>query len=73
MARGKKNWIKGAIKKPGAFTAQRDRYNRTHKGKNLTTNQFAKKVLSPGSKFSAKTKQRARLAGTLRRMRANRS
>ena len=52
---GGKNWIKGAIKKPGAFTAQRDRYNRTHKGKNLTTNQFAKKVLSPGSKFSPKT------------------
>ena len=73
MAAGKKNWIKGAIKKPGAFTAQRDRYNRTHKGKNLTTNQFAKKVLSPRSKFSPKTKQRARLAGTLRRMRANRS
>ena len=70
---GGKNWIKSVIKKPGAFTAQRDRYNRTHKGKNLTTNQFAKKVLAPDSKFSAKTQQRARLAGTLRRMKANRA
>ena len=36
-----KNWIQGAIKKPGAFTAQKDRYNRTHKGRNLSPNQFA--------------------------------
>jgi|TARA_Y100000310_G_scaffold267942_1_gene280302 hypothetical protein len=64
----KKDWIKGAIKKPGAFTAQRDRYNRAHKGKNLTTNQFASLVLKPKSKFSATTKRRANLAKTLRRM-----
>ena len=63
-----KDWIKGAIKKPGAFTAQRDRYNRTHKGKNLTTNQFASLVLKPKSKFSATTRRRANLAKTLRRM-----
>ena len=63
-----KNWIKGAIKKPGAFTSQRDRYNRTHKGKNLTTNQFASLVLKPKSKFSATTRRRANLAKTLRRM-----
>jgi hypothetical protein len=64
----KKNWIQGAIKKPGAFTAQKDRYNRTHKGKNLTTNQFANLVLKPGSKFSTKTKRRASLAKTLRKL-----
>ena len=63
-----KNWIKGAIKKPGAFTAQRDRYNRTHKGKNLTTNQFANLVQKPGAKFSAITKRRANLATTLRKL-----
>ena len=63
-----KNWIQSAIKKPGAFTAQRDRYNRTHKGKNLTTNQFAGLVLKPKSKFSATTRRRANLARTLRRM-----
>jgi|TARA_R100000306_G_C4326588_1_gene117995 hypothetical protein len=64
----KKDWIRGAIKKPGAFTAQRDRYNRTHKGKNLTTSQFASLVLKPKSRFSATTKRRANLAKTLRKM-----
>lgn len=68
MAAGKKNWIKGAIKKPGAFTAQKDRYNRTHKGKNLSTAGFANLVLKPNSKFSATTKRRANLAKTLRKM-----
>lgn len=67
MVTGKKNWIKGAIKNPGAFTRQRDRYNRTHKGKNLTTNQFSNLVRKPGSKFSATTKRRANLAKTLRK------
>jgi hypothetical protein len=66
----KKNWIQSAIKKPGAFTAQKARYNREHKGKNLTTNQFANKVLAKGSKFSATTKRRANLAKTLRGMRS---
>jgi len=64
----KKNWIESAIKKPGAFTKQRDRYNQTHKGKDLTTNQFAKLVQKPNSRFSAKTKRRASLAQTLRKM-----
>ena len=65
----KKDWIKGAIKKRGSFTAQKDRYNRAHEGKNLTTNQFANLVLKPTSKFSRKTKQRANLAKTLRKVR----
>ena len=69
MATGKKNWIQKAIKKPGAFTAQKNRYNRSHKGKNLTTNQFANLVKKPGSKFSATTKRRANLSKTLRKMR----
>jgi len=64
----KKDWIKGAIKKPGSFTAQKDRYNRAHKGKNLTTNQFANLVLKPNSKFSATTRRRASLAKTLRKL-----
>ena len=64
----KKNWIKGAIKKPGAFTAQRDRYNRANKGKNLTTNQFSNLVLKPNSKFSATTRRRASLAKTLKKL-----
>ena len=64
-----KDWIKGAIKKPGAFTAQKDRYNRANPGKrNLSTKQFASKVLKPGSKYSASTKRRANLAKTLGKM-----
>jgi hypothetical protein len=63
-----KNWIQGAIKKPGAFTAQKDKYNRGNKGRNLSTNQFANKVLKPGSSYSATTKRRANLAKTLGRM-----
>jgi len=73
MATGKKNWIQKAIKKPGAFTAQKNRYNRSHNGKNLTTNQFAKVVLKPGSPFKAKTRQRAALAGTLRKVNRDRA
>jgi hypothetical protein len=64
----KKNWIKKAIKKPGAFTEQRNRYNRTHSGKNLTTNQFANLVTKPGSRFSSTTRRRANLAKTLRKI-----
>ena len=63
-----KNWIQSAIKKPGAFTAQKDRYNRTHEGRNLSTAQFANLVTKPGSKFSATTKRRANLAKTLGKM-----
>jgi hypothetical protein len=63
-----KNWIQAAIKKPGAFTAQKDRYNRSNKGRNLSTNQFANKVLKPGSRYTATTKRRASLAKTLGRM-----
>jgi len=63
----KKNWIKGAIKKPGSFTAQRDRYNSANKA-SLSTKQFARKVLKPGSSASSTTKKRANLALTLGRM-----
>jgi|TARA_R110000744_G_scaffold286958_2_gene398218 hypothetical protein len=65
-----KNWIKGAIKKPGAFTAQRDRYNKANPTKrNISTSQFANKVLKPGSSYSGTTKRRANLAKTLGKMR----
>ena len=63
----KKNWIKGAIKKPGSFTAQRNRYNSANKA-SLSTKQFARKVLKPGSSASSTTKKRANLALTLGRM-----
>jgi len=58
----KKKWIKGAIKHPGAFTAQAKKA-----GKSTAT--FARSVLKKGSKASATTKRRASLALTLGKMR----
>jgi hypothetical protein len=55
----KKNWIKGAIKKPGAFTAQAN-------DAGMSVADFARKTLAAGSNASATTKRRARLAQTLR-------
>lgn len=54
----KGGWISGAIKKPGAFTAQAKRAG-------MSTSAFAKKALAPGSKATETTKKRARLAQTL--------
>jgi len=53
-----KNWIKGAIKNPGAF-------KKKAKGAGMSTGAYAKKVTRPGSKASAKTKRQANLAKTL--------
>lgn len=55
------NWIKGAIKHPGAFTAQA-------KNHNMSVAQFAAAVESGDVKASATTKRRAALARTLRRL-----
>jgi 2-hydroxychromene-2-carboxylate isomerase len=54
----KKNWIKGAIKHPGAFTKKA-------KKAGMSTSAFAAKVLSPKSKASTQTKREAVLARTL--------
>ena len=54
-------WIQGAIKHPGSFTRQA-------KSAGMGVQQFASKVLAPGSKASATTKRRANLARTLGRM-----
>lgn len=56
-----KNWIAGAISKPGAFTAQAEAHD-------MSVAEMAAHVLKEGSKASAKTKKRAVLARTLRRM-----
>jgi len=58
----KENWIKGAIKKPGAFKAKA-------KKAGMSTGAYAKKVTKPGSKATASTKRQANLAKTLGRMR----
>ena len=56
-----KNWIKGAIKRPGAFTKKA-------KKAGMSTGAYAKKVLKKGSKVSTRTKRQAGLAKTLRKI-----
>ena len=53
-----KNWIKGAIKRPGAFSAKA-------KSAGMGTSAYASKVLAKGSKASPLTKKQAALAKTL--------
>jgi len=61
----KKRWIQKAIKRPGAFSEKAKRAG-------MTTYQYARKVLKKGSRASERTKQQARLALTLRKMRGDR-
>lgn len=56
------NWIKGAIKRPGAFKAKA-------KKAGMSTSKYASKVLKKGSKASTRTKRQASLAKTLAKMR----
>ena len=58
MAESKGNWIKGAIKKPGAFSAQAEKAG-------MSTEEFAKTVIDNPDKYSDKTVKRAQLAKTL--------
>lgn len=60
--RKKRKWIKGAIKRPGAFSAKAKRAH-------MSTSAYAHKVLRKGSRASTRTKRQARLALTLGRMR----
>ena len=60
--RRKGNWIKGAIKRPGAFSAKAKRAG-------MSTSAYARKVLKKGSRASTTTKRQARLAITLGKMR----
>ena len=55
------NWIKGAVKRPGAFTAKA-------KKNGMSVQAYARKVLKKGSKASKLTKQQARLAQTFKKM-----
>lgn len=67
MARRRKGgkWIQGAIKRPGAFRAKAKRAG-------MGTNAYARKVTRKGSRASTRTKQQARLALTLSRLRRRR-
>jgi len=58
MAKSKGNWIQGAIKKPGAFSAQAEKAG-------MSTDEFAEAVTKDPDKYSEKTVKRAQLAKTL--------
>ena len=60
---GKKNWIAGAVKHPGSFSAAAQKAG-------MSTSAYASKVLKPNSHASALTKKRASLAKTFAKMRA---
>ena len=53
-----KNWIAGAIKKPGAFTKKA-------KAAGMSAGAYADKVTAKGSKADTTTKRQANLAETL--------
>lgn len=57
-----KNWIKGAIKRPGAFSAKA-------KKRGISTSAFASKVTKNPSRYSKLTVQQANFAKTLSKIR----
>lgn len=56
-----KNWIQGAIKRPGAFTAKA-------KERGMTAQAFAAKVAKNPKEYSVRTQKQAVLARTLKRL-----
>lgn len=64
MATRKKNWIKGAIKKPGALRAQAKRAGAMTKKGTISPDWLKKQAKKKGT-----TGRRARLAQTLRSFR----
>jgi aconitase A len=56
-----KNWIKDAVKRPGALT-------RKARSAGMSVSEFANKATRPGSKASTQTKRQANLAKTLRKL-----
>lgn len=57
-----KNWIQGAIKRPGAFTKKAD-------SAGMTVAAYARKVLGGSGHYDTRTRRQAQLALTLRKMR----
>ena len=57
----KKNWIAGAVKRPGAFTAKA-------KARGLSVAAFAAKVRANPDRYDERTVKQANLARTLRKM-----
>jgi len=60
------NWIQGAIKRPGAFTAKA-------KAAGKGVQSYATQVLKEGSKASTRTKRQAALAKTLSKLRSGKA
>ena len=56
------NWIKGAVKRPGAF-------KKKAKAAGMSTMEYAAKVLAKGSKADTRTKRQASLAKTFNKIR----
>ena len=56
------NWIKDAIKRPGAFTKKAEK-------RGMTASQFAAKVTSNPDKYDTRTVRQANLAKTLSKLR----
>jgi len=61
-----KNWIAGAIKRPGAFSAKA-------KAAGKSTAGYARSVLKEGSQASTRTKRQAALAQTLSKLRSGKA
>ena len=55
------DWIQGAVKRPGAFTAKAKRAG-------MSVQAYARHVLKKGSTAAKLTKQQARLAQTFKKM-----
>lgn len=66
MKKEKSNWIQGAIKKPGAFSAQAEKAG-------MSTAEFAEEVIANPEDYGAKTVKRAQLAKTLAGLRKKKS
>ncbi len=62
----RKNWIKGAIKRPGAFRKKAEEAG-------MSTKAFAEKVIANKDDYSARTGRQAELAETLMGMNMNES
>jgi hypothetical protein len=56
-----KDWIKGAISHPGAFTKKA-------RAAGESVSQYASQVTKPGSKASTQTKRQGNLAKTLKKI-----
>jgi hypothetical protein len=60
-----KNWIQGAIKRPGAFTAKAEEAGKS-------TAEYAREVTAHPEKYEKRTVRQARLAQTLSKLRKRR-